>query len=379
MTTSAPLASARTEEMVVIHRVFRHGFPMIAELVRLTPQGATGRANSIAPHLDFMLNGLHHHHTGEDEQIWPILLERANQQTELIGRMEKQHAVIAERSHTVRTLLGDWRESAAHAQPLADAIDEFTAALVAHLDDEETHVVPLIRTHITAEEWEHFGETTFEKFTNSEKAIATGTLEDVASPEEAAWFTEGLPLPIKVMWRLAGRRRYDRYIAGVRGESGIGPVQRKLFRTANRLLVALYRRSGGKIGGSAKGIPVLLITAPGRRTGIPHTVPVVYFEQDGTYIVTGSSGGSKDEPQWFRNVRSASEVRIEIDDEIQHAQVVVADTAVRDRLWNEVVLDRAPFFAKYQNKAGRIIPIAVLTPTQRSNSTSAHPTASARA
>ena len=47
MTTSAPLASARTEEMVVIHRVFRHGFPMIAELVRLTPQGATGRANSI--------------------------------------------------------------------------------------------------------------------------------------------------------------------------------------------------------------------------------------------------------------------------------------------------------------------------------------------
>jgi hemerythrin-like domain-containing protein len=266
-------APARTEEMAVVHRVFRRGFPMVAGLVRRTPPGATGRSEPIAVHLDFLLNGLHHHHSGEDENIWPLLLERAALQAELVKRMEAQHAVVAERSDRVRSLLDRWQESATDGEPLAVAIDEFTTALVEHLDDEEAHVVPLIRAHITADEWERFGQETFEKFTNPEKLTATGTLEEVATAEEAAWFTGGLPVPIKVMWRLVGRRKYTRYIAEVRGMSRPGPVLRRLLPAANHLAVALYRRSGGRIGGSAKGIPVLLITAPGRRTGAPHTVP----------------------------------------------------------------------------------------------------------
>jgi hypothetical protein len=60
---------------------------------------------------------------------------------------------------------------------------------------------------------------------------------------------------------------------------------------------------------------------------------------------------------------SAHEARIEIGDESHDVEVLVADTAGRDRLWKDVVLDRAPFFAKYQDKAGRIIPVAVLTVT----------------
>ena len=150
---SLSAAPARTEEMAVIHRIFRRGFPMMAELVRQTPPGATARSEPIAAHLDFLLNGLHNHHTGEDEHIWPRLLERAAPQAELITRMEKQHEVVAERSERVRTLLETWRRTADDGEALATALDEFTAALVEHLDDEEAHVVPLIRAHITAEEW----------------------------------------------------------------------------------------------------------------------------------------------------------------------------------------------------------------------------------
>jgi hypothetical protein len=86
-----------------------------------------------------------------------------------------------------------------------------------HLDDEEAHVVPLLRIHITAEEWTRFGRETFEKFTNAEKLVATGTLEDVATPEEATWFIGDLPLPIKLMWRVSGRRQYARYMRRVLG------------------------------------------------------------------------------------------------------------------------------------------------------------------
>lgn len=358
---------ARTEEMAVVHRVFRRGFPMVAGLIRRTPPGATGRSEVIAAHLDFLLHGIHRHHTGEDDNIWPRLLERAAVQAELVDRMEAQHAVIAELSERVRSRLGDWRGSATDGEQLAAAIDEFTATLVEHLDDEEAHVVPLIRAHITAQEWEHFGRQAFEKFTDQEKLIAIGTLEDVATPEEAAWFTSGLPFPIKIMWRLAGRRRYHRYIMKVRGTSHPGPVLRRLFGAGNRLAVALYRRSGGKIGGSAKGIPVLLLTVPGRRTGTPHTVPVAYIEHEGRYVVTGSAGGTKAEPQWFRNIRATGRVRVEVGHEAYDAEVLVPDRADRDRLWRDVVLRRAPFFKKYQDKAGRIIPVAVLnlTPTPR--------------
>jgi hypothetical protein len=58
--------------------------------------------------------------------------------------------------------------------------------------------------HITATEWEQFGQGIFEKFTNSEKLIATGVLEDVATPEEVQWFVGELPLPIKLTWRFVG-------------------------------------------------------------------------------------------------------------------------------------------------------------------------------
>jgi len=101
-TEARSAAPARTEEMAVIHRIFRRGFPMMAELVRQAPVGATARSQPIAAHLDFLLNGLHNHHSGEDENVWPLLLERAALQTELITRMEQQHKVVAERSERVR-------------------------------------------------------------------------------------------------------------------------------------------------------------------------------------------------------------------------------------------------------------------------------------
>lgn len=235
-------AEARTEEMAVVHRVFRRGFPMIGELVRQTAPGAVGRSEPIATHLDFLLTALHHHHTGEDEQIWPLLLQRADPQADLINRMEAQHGVVSERSERLRSLLDHWRQSATQTERLALAIDNLSVALDEHLDEEEARVVPLIRAHISAEEWELFGQKTFEKFTDQEKLIATGALEDIATAEEASWFTGDLPVPIKVMWRLIGRRKYRRYIARVRGSARPGPVQRRFFRAANRLAVWLYRR-----------------------------------------------------------------------------------------------------------------------------------------
>ncbi len=356
----------RTEQMAVIHRIFRTAFPEIADLVRRTPPTSPRRAEVVAGYLDFQLNGLHAHHTTEDRNIWPRLLERAAPAGSLIERMERQHEAAAEATDRIRALAARWRVNPTNGAELAAAIDQLTAVLVEHLDDEEAHVVPLIREHITVEEWEKFGEEAFAKFTNAEKLIATGIMVEVATPEEASWFLDPLPLPIRIMWRLQGRRKYAAYIRRVRGPRDHGLLIRRLGPTVNRLGTSLYRRSHGRVGGTVKGCPVMLVTVPGRRTGRPHTTPVAYFDYDGTYLVSGTAGGSVAEPQWFRNLRATGTAHVEIADRELDVDVHVLPTVDRDRIWRDVILPEAPSFVKYEQKAGRIIPVAALTPTRGS-------------
>lgn len=133
--------------------------------------------------------------------------------------------------------------------------------------------MPLIREHISVAEWEKFGEEAFAKFANPEKPIATGVLLEVATPAEASSFLDPLPIRIRLMWWLHGQRKYAAYIRRVRGARNHELLMRRLGPTANRLGATLYRRSRGKVGGTAKGVPVMLVTVPGRRTGTPRTTP----------------------------------------------------------------------------------------------------------
>src|SRR5215210_661440 len=126
-------AALEFDDMAVIHRIFRRGIPMVTDVVRRTPDGATARSEPIAAHIEFLLNALHNHHSTEDELVWPLLLERAAPQAEMVNRMERQHELVAERSERVRDLLAAWRAMPAEGEVLATALDEFTAALVEHL------------------------------------------------------------------------------------------------------------------------------------------------------------------------------------------------------------------------------------------------------
>lgn len=82
---------------------------------------------------------------------------------------------------------------------------------------------------------------------------------------------------------------------------------RKAVQAATRTNVWLYRRTNGRIGGRGMDKrPLLLLTVPGRRSGAPYTVPVVYFDHSGRYLVVGTGmGGSKRTPQWFLNLQAA--------------------------------------------------------------------------
>lgn len=139
-------------------------------------------------------------------------------------------------------------------------------------------------------------------------------------------------------------------------------VQRLIMRAFGGLNIGVYRASGGRLMGRVRGMPVLLLEVAGRKTGAKHTTPVSYFEDEGRYIVTGSAGGAASEPQWFRNLRKAEHAQIEVGPRRIPVSVAIADSHERDVLWTKL-LTQAPFFADYQAKVERRIPMAILTPT----------------
>ena len=210
-----------TREMVVIHRVFRRELGLLPRLIRGVPDGDTARAARVTEHLVDVTTGLTTHHTGEDELLWPLLLERVTLEAGLVRRMEAQHEVVHERIGETQQMAARWAEHAdvPSRDELAVAVDQMYAALVEHLDDEEQLVLPIVAEHITQPEWDALGDHGRASLPKGKKSLLfLGAILEDATDEERAEFLARVPLPGRVMWRLAGQRAYAREIHQVRGD-----------------------------------------------------------------------------------------------------------------------------------------------------------------
>jgi hemerythrin-like domain-containing protein len=208
-----------TWEMVLVHRTFRRDFRMLPALVRAVADGDTARAELVGYHLEQVAGALHHHHTGEDDLLWPLLLERATLHTELINRMEAQHERVHEPLERIAELNPRWRAAArtADRDELADVIAQASVALDEHLHDEEQEILPLVATHLTHAEWDALGERGRRSIPQGKLALLfLGSILEEATPAEKARFMAGLPLPARIMWRLFGDRFYADYTKRLR-------------------------------------------------------------------------------------------------------------------------------------------------------------------
>ena len=139
-------------------------------------------------------------------------------------------------------------------------------------------------------------------------------------------------------------------------------VKHRLVHTGNRLGVSLYRHSGGRIGGHGSGgTRVILVTVPGRRTGLPRTTAVGSFPYQGGLLVVGSGSASPTEPDWFRNLRKASQAEVQVGTQKYAAAIRVLTGAERDSAFHDIVVAQVPQYGTYEAKCGRPMPVAVLT------------------
>jgi iron-sulfur cluster repair protein YtfE (RIC family) len=221
-TTTSTTAGARpnTREMVVVHNVFRRMFGDLPGLVRATRPGDTERAAVLADAYTELAWGLHHHHTGEDELLWPTLMQRVDADNVLVLRAEEQHQRVHELTERANELVAAYRVSASASSrdAFATTVEELNAALCEHMADEERFILPLVEQHLTVAEWERLGERARAGTPKDRLLIHLGwILEDLPAADRQE-FLGHLPLPARIAWRLVGRRKFKAERRAIYGE-----------------------------------------------------------------------------------------------------------------------------------------------------------------
>ena len=131
--------------------------------------------------------------------------------------------------------------------------------------------------------------------------------------------------------------------------------------------VELYESSGGTRGTTLRdtGLPVVIITNRGARTGKLRKTPVMRVEHDGRYAAVASQGGSPTHPRWYYNLRSFPAVALQ---DGSHKWNMTARELTGDERaqWWERAVSAYPPYADYQQKTARQIPVFILEPVDGS-------------
>jgi deazaflavin-dependent oxidoreductase (nitroreductase family) len=136
-----------------------------------------------------------------------------------------------------------------------------------------------------------------------------------------------------------------------------------VLKIMNRVHRLLLGATGGRIGWSASGMPVIKLTTTGRRSGQPRTTMLTSPYQDGsTIIIVASRGGDDHHPAWYLNLRDQPNVEVSLGGEpARPMRAEIAEPGERARLWPLVTADHGNY-AAYQSKTKREIPVVLLHP-----------------
>ncbi|MYS22140.1 nitroreductase family deazaflavin-dependent oxidoreductase [Streptomyces sp. SID4948] len=129
----------------------------------------------------------------------------------------------------------------------------------------------------------------------------------------------------------------------------------------NQLVIDEFRSAGGVVGGDYEGVPLLLLTTTGARSGEPRTMPVTYLRDGDRLVVFAANGGRENHPGWYHNLRADPAARVEVGTHAYEVTAVEAEDEERERLWN-LQLPHTPYMAEMEQRSGRRVPVVTLVP-----------------
>jgi hemerythrin-like domain-containing protein len=204
--------------ITLIHRAMVTDTGRLAELTtaiaqRRRPCGPK-RAKAIARYVALMCESIHHHHTMEDDELWPVIAASAGDYVDLT-ELTEDHAALDPRLDRLRVTASAFGRSGDPelARPLAAGLADLHRLLEAHIADEERELFPVIRRYVSVPDWaaiekaaQRSGRLSFE----GPRILA------VATDIERATLAAGVPGPLMLLLRYlsARHRRFDRAVFG---------------------------------------------------------------------------------------------------------------------------------------------------------------------
>jgi deazaflavin-dependent oxidoreductase (nitroreductase family) len=126
--------------------------------------------------------------------------------------------------------------------------------------------------------------------------------------------------------------------------------------------VRRYRETDGAVGYLWRGVPTLILTTTGRRSGEPRSVPLIFSQDGDHHVVVASKGGSARHPAWYLNLVDHPKVEVQVKGDRFHAVARTAAAGERERLWR-LMTGIWPDYDVYQERTARQIPVVVLERT----------------
>ncbi len=138
-------------------------------------------------------------------------------------------------------------------------------------------------------------------------------------------------------------------------------MNKNLLRVMSATHAFWYQLTGGVVGRSAFGAPILLLTTTGRKSRQRRTTPLLYLEDGDNMVVIASNGGSDQHPGWWLNLKAQPGAEVQIGRTKRAVRAEEADENERPRLW-PLVVKMYSRYEEYQRETKRKIPVVVLRP-----------------
>lgn len=210
-----------TSDMERAHGVMRDALSTAPQLLGAIRADDAAQAARVAMYYETILLFIHIHHEGEDELLWPILRRRCPNDVAAVEHVVGQHERLLVDLAAAESLLSSWRADPAldQAAALAAGLAVLGANLIAHLEDEERTILPLVAQHLTVEEWEELpahGSRQWRERAPRLRWLVMGLLREQQSDEIRAKVEAGMPQAVRDYWTTEGEPRYREFIAELR-------------------------------------------------------------------------------------------------------------------------------------------------------------------
>ena len=204
--------------LLLAHRAMLRDLHRLTDLMQQIAAGnvtpSTRRARAIAGYLDDLCTSIHHHHSNEDDVLWPVLEQSAGPQVDLT-ELSDDHRVLEPKLARIRAGAAALRSNPAPSpRELAADLADLRDTLVEHITDEEQSIIPVIRTYVSVKDWKAV-ETAI-RSNGAKVSFEAPRVLAVATPQELAAIKAEISFPLTIMVALMPRifRRRERLVFG---------------------------------------------------------------------------------------------------------------------------------------------------------------------